>query len=209
MTWPLIALAVCSVFAGWTVWIGLPIGTPILEQMLSYGEPAGVINAHWAHNLALLASLVIATVGIGLGFLYYAPPGLPYFVPQRLSPAAASRRFHGLYTLFRNKWYFDDIYRAVLVQPCLDLARLLGQLDKSLIDGVVNGLASLTDQLSRLEGYFDNVGVDRLVNLLGQAVYLLGDRSRAIQTGRLRNYLMFLAVALVGLFATVFAWVSA
>ena len=35
----------------------------------------------------------------------------------------------------------------------------------------------------------------------------LGDGGRSIQTGRLRNYLMFLTVALVGLFAGVFAWV--
>ena len=51
------------------------------------------------------------------------------------------------------------------------------------------------------------IAVDGLVNLTARAVYVVGDWSRAIQTGRLRNYLMFLAVALVGLFAGVFAWV--
>ncbi len=51
------------------------------------------------------------------------------------------------------------------------------------------------------------IAVDRLVNLTAQAVYVAGDWSRSIQTGRLRNYLMFLAVALVGLFAGVFAWI--
>jgi hypothetical protein len=34
-----------------------------------------------------------------------------------------------------------------------------------------------------------------------------GDWSRSIQTGKLRNYLMFLAVALVGLFAGVLVWI--
>ncbi len=61
--------------------------------------------------------------------------------------------------------------------------------------------------MDRLEGVFDVIAVDRLVNLTGRAVYVAGDRSRAIQTGRLRNYLMFLTVALVGLFAGVFAWI--
>jgi hypothetical protein len=37
---------------------------------------------------------------------------------------------------------------------------------------------------------------------------VVGDWGRGIQTGKLRNYLMFLAVALVGLFAGVFAWVN-
>ena len=51
------------------------------------------------------------------------------------------------------------------------------------------------------------IAVDRLVNLTARAVYVAGDWGRSIQTGRLRNYLMFLAVALVGLFAGVFAWI--
>ena len=37
------------------------------------------------------------------------------------------------------------------------------------------------------------IAVDSLVNLTGKAVYAAGDWSRSIQTGRLRNYLMFLA----------------
>ena len=43
--WPLIILAVCSVFVGWTVWIGLPFGTPVLEKMLEPASPLGVIDA--------------------------------------------------------------------------------------------------------------------------------------------------------------------
>ena len=66
----------------------------------------------------------------------------------------------------------------------------------------------MTERLSHLDGVFDKVGVDGLVNVVGQMVYVVGDWSRAIQTGKLRNYLMFLAVALVGLFAVVFAWIS-
>jgi NADH:ubiquinone oxidoreductase subunit 5 (subunit L)/multisubunit Na+/H+ antiporter MnhA subunit len=210
MTWPLIILAVCSIFVGWTAYIGLPFGTPVLEKILQYGEPAHVIDAHWTHWIALGCSLVIAALGIGLGALYYAPPppGLPYFVDTRLSPQAAVERFGFLYTLFANKWYFDDIYWAVFVRPCLAFARFCGDIDRFLIDGIVNGSAWLTERLSHWDGVFDKLGVDGAVNVLGQMVYTAGDWSRSIQTGKLRNYLMFLAVALVGLFAGVFAWVS-
>jgi proton-translocating NADH-quinone oxidoreductase chain L len=208
MTLPLIILAVCSVFVGWTWWIGLPLGTPVLEQMLAYGQPAGVIESHWAHWYALGCSLVIATLGIGLGALYYAPANLPYFVAARLSPSRAAGQFPGLYRLFKNKWYFDEIYDAIFVRPCLGIARFYGQLDKILIDGVVNGMATLTERLSHLDGLFDKLGVDGLVNLFGQVIYVAGDRSRSIQTGKLRNYLMLLALALVGLFAGVFAWIG-
>ena len=64
------------------------------------------------------------------------------------------------------------------------------------------------ERFSHLDGILDKVGVDGVVNAFGQIVYNVGDWSRAIQTGKLRNYLMFLALALVGLFAGVFAWVS-
>ena len=47
-----------------------------------------------------------------------------------------------------------------------------------------------------------------LVNWTARGVYFVGDWGRGIQTGRLRNYLMVLTVALIGLFAGVFAWVQ-
>jgi proton-translocating NADH-quinone oxidoreductase chain L len=208
MTWPLMILAFFSVFAGWTFWVGLPVGTPVLEQMIAYGEPAGVINAHWAHWYALGSSLVIAAVGIGLALLYYAPRDLPYFVPTRMNAADAARSFAPFYNLFVHKWYFDELYWAIFVRPCLAFARFCGLLDKLFVDGIVNGSAYVTERLSYLDGIFDRIGVDGLVNLLAQMVYVVGDRSRAIQTGKLRNYLMFLAVALVGGFALVFAWIN-
>ena len=93
-----------------------------------------------------------------------------------------------------HKWYFDELYWAVFVRPCLAFARLCRQIDQVLIDGLVNGSAAATAFLSRLDGVFDMIAVDRLVNLTAKAVYVAGDWSRSIQTGRLRNYLMFLAV---------------
>ena len=208
MTWPLLLLAVPTVLVGWTFWFGLPIAEPVLEQMLVYGEPidTSAIDLGSAHLLAMGASILIATVGIGLGALYYAPP-LPYFFKRRFNPREAAERFGGLYTFLVHKWYFDELYDAVFVRPTLALARGLAAFDKYVIDGVVNGSASLTVIQSKLSGLFDMRGVDGLVNLTARFLYGVGDWGRTIQTGRLRNYVMFLAVALVGLFAGVFAWV--
>ena len=86
-------------------------------------------------------------------------------------------------------------------------ARGLATFDKVVVDGVVNTSARITELLSRLEGVFDRIAVDGLVNLVAQGVYVLGDWGRMLQTGRLRNYLMVLAVGLVGLFAGAIYWV--
>ncbi len=58
--------------------------------------------------------------------------------------------FRGLYLFLLNKWYFDELYDAILVQPAIRLARTLWQTgDATIIDGVPNGLAELTVDGSR------------------------------------------------------------
>jgi proton-translocating NADH-quinone oxidoreductase chain L len=214
MTWPLIALAVPAVFVGWTWQFGLPFWEPVLEQMLTYGEPVRGEDLWSMHYFAMAASVLIALVGIGAGIAFYAP-SVPVFLNQsvpvplrrRFRPETTAARFPGVHKFLVHKWYFDELYDAVFVRPTLAISSGLGRFDKLVLDGVVNASAAVTELLSRLEGVFDKLAVDGVVNLVAQGVYALGDWGRMLQTGRLRNYLMVLAVALVGLFAGVFAWV--
>ncbi len=208
MVWPLLILAVPTIMIGWP-WFVLPLTEPVLEQMLAYGEPLEVHVLTSTKWMAMGASLVIATLGIGLGILYYADPRWhPLVDRHRRDPKHTALAFPGLHAFLVHKWYFDELYQAALVRPALALARFASNFDRWIIDGLVNGSAFLTGQLSRLEGVFDNIAVDGLVNWTARGVYFAGDWSRSIQTGRLRNYLMFLAVALVGLFVGVFAWIQ-
>ncbi len=214
MTWPLILLAIPSIFVGWTVWLGLPIGEPVLEHMLTYGAPSGDIDFSSMHYLAMAASALIVVSGIGAGLAFYAPSWamvgtttVPVPLRRRFRPETVATRFSGVHRFLSHKWYFDELYNALFVQPTLAMARGLGQFDKLVLDGIVNSSASLTELVSRAGGLFDRIVVDGAVNLEALGVYALGDWSRRLQTGRLRHYLMFLALALVGLFAGVFGWV--
>ena len=206
MTWPLIALAVPAVVLGWPITI-LPLFgyEPILEQMLKYGEPIESIDPGSAHWWAMGASVLVASIGFGLGSLYYGP----WDSWRRLDPRRSARRFGPIHLFLVRKWYFDELYRLVLVRPTLGLARAIAWLDRRGIDALVDGIAALTGRISRLEGVFDRVAVDRLVTLVASAVYEAGKGSRRLQAGSLRGYLMILAVAVVGLFAAMFAWVLA
>ena len=200
MTWPLIALAIPTIAIGWP-WIILPFAEPVLEQMLAYGQPIRAIELGSAHWLAMGASILVATAGIGGAVGYYSRWRL-------YDPKYAVQRFGGLYKFLVNKWYFDELYHVLFVRPTLALARGSSGFDRRVIDGVVNGSAYLTVLMSRLEGAFDRRGVDWVVNAVARVVYVSGDWGRGIQTGRVRNYLMFLAVALVGLFAGMFVWIQ-
>jgi proton-translocating NADH-quinone oxidoreductase chain L len=199
MTWPLILLAIPAVIVGYP-WVIVPFAEPVLEGMLAFGAPMRAVELGGAKWWAMGASVLIATSGIAAAGGFYSRWRL-------WSADRAAAQFGPLYDFLVHKWYFDEIYDAVFVRPTLALAQAVTNFDRHVIDGVVDGSADMTVFVSKLEGYFDLFGVDRLVNLVGQGVYVIGDWGRKIQTGRLRGYLMVLAVGVVALFVGVYAWV--
>ena len=204
MLYPLLILAIPTIIIGYPLTLFPMFGFhPILEQLLEYGEPIVATDPGLSHLYAMAASFLIASVGIGLGFLYYSP----WEKWKRLDPSKTAARFGPIYNFLLHKWYFDELYNAVLIRPTLQFARWISAFDKHVVDGAVNGSAWAVGFLSRMSGKFDIRLVDGMVNGVADFVSKLGDLGRGIQTGRLRNYLMFLAVAVVGLFAGVFAWV--
>jgi NADH-quinone oxidoreductase subunit L len=98
-------------------------------------EPAAPGHADTGTELALMAlSTVVALAGIGLATLFFLRR------PQAADGAAA--RLGGLHRLLVNKYYVDEIYDAVIVQPVkrLSTGALWRGVDAGLIDGTVNGV---------------------------------------------------------------------
>ncbi|HUN41440.1 MAG TPA: NADH-quinone oxidoreductase subunit L [Acetobacteraceae bacterium] len=88
------------------------------------------------------APLVLAAFGIGLAYVMY--------MLYPLLPMQLAQSFRPIYLFLLNKWYFDEVYDAIFVQPAIRLARMFWQTgDVTMIDGVPNGLASLTVEGSR------------------------------------------------------------
>ncbi|HZX87437.1 MAG TPA: NADH-quinone oxidoreductase subunit L [Reyranella sp.] len=87
---------------------------------------------HHAHEVPLwvkLAPLVFALSGITVSYMYYI--AMPWL------PAATVKAFPGIHALFYNKWYFDEIYDALLVQPALRIGRFFWKKgDGATIDGL-------------------------------------------------------------------------
>jgi len=90
---------------------------------------------------AALSPLVAALAGIAVAFTFYLlAPSLPAKLSQTSGP---------FYRFLLNKWYFDELYDAILVRPTLKLAKFAWQFgDEQVIDGVPNGLAALTSDAS-------------------------------------------------------------
>ncbi len=137
---PLGVLAVGSVLAG-MVWFDPFFGSHESVHEF-FGHSIAMLptndtmeNAHehlgW---LTKLAPFLAMLCGFGLAWLFYIKrPDLP-------GKLAANQPI--AYRFLLNKWYFDEIYDAILVRPSIAVGRFLWRRgDGKVIDGFLNGLA--------------------------------------------------------------------
>jgi NADH:ubiquinone oxidoreductase subunit 5 (subunit L)/multisubunit Na+/H+ antiporter MnhA subunit len=199
LTWPLVALAVPTVALGWTSGILPMVGHPVLEGFIEAGATLPVDEG--AAVPALVASFVVATLGIGLALLTYGTASI-----RLIDAPAVARLFRPIDGFFRHKWYIDELYMLLFVRPTVRLGRAAAAIDRGLIDGIVHGTALLTLLLSRLGGLFDQRAVDGLVGKIAEGVDRLGGLARRTQTGQIRGYLMALSVAFVVLSIGFLLW---
>ena len=142
---PLFLLAIGAIFAGWAL-EGWFVGHE--WQHFWHGSivngPTNHIMEHLAHPPLWVehAPLVMGVLGIGLAYVMY--------MANPLLPIRLAESFRSIYLFLLNKWYFDELYDRIFVQPLLRTARVFWQTgDATLIDGVPNGLAALTGGGSR------------------------------------------------------------
>jgi NADH:ubiquinone oxidoreductase subunit 5 (subunit L)/multisubunit Na+/H+ antiporter MnhA subunit len=143
--------------------------------------------AEW---LFIIISLVVAGLGIALGWLFYVKnPRLPDAWAARLGP---------IYRASYNKYWVDEIYGALFTRRTMDAARAVYTVDSKGIDGAVNGSAWLTRKMSLLTGASDKYVVDGLVNsIAGFVTRLMSPLIRATQTGLTQNYALVMVIGLI------------
>ncbi|WP_160121021.1 NADH-quinone oxidoreductase subunit L [Rhodovarius lipocyclicus] len=142
---PLLVLSLGAIFTGFTFapyfigehqaefWNGAIFNLPA-KHMIEAMHHA----PHWVATLAK----TVALSGIVLAFaIYMGAPKLP---------AKVAGAVPGLYRFLLNKWYFDELYNWLFVQPLRRLARGLWQTgDVRIIDGMPNGAAAITAGMGR------------------------------------------------------------
>lgn len=167
MTVPLIILAIPSLvigaLLGWPpdagaihTFLGKTIQSTIVE------EAHGAVSTSTTWTFGILSSLV-ALGGILLAYTMY--------LRLTPNPYKLGDRLHWLWTFFWRKWYFDEVYHAVFVKGTLALAMACWAFDRYVVDGAVNGVATV---ISRSSG-----------------------RLRRVQTGFVANYALVIALGAV------------
>jgi len=193
MTWPLVILALGAFpvgMFGLPAFLGHHLFVEWLEPVFGHGHGEA---AHLSHETALLLtviSVVVALAGFGLAYLMYYRKSL---APERFSALAGGL----FYRLSYNKYYIDEIYQAIFVNGTLLLARIGSLFDQYVIDGIVDGSASLTRFISWLNGLFDNYIIDGIVNAVADITFWIGNRFRRLQTGNINSYLYGILIAVV------------
>jgi NADH-quinone oxidoreductase subunit L len=185
----LIVLAIGSVAAGW---IGIPHALGGHNQLHAWLEPAfeapagaapaavegavavteGEAGAESHESLELMlmgVSTLIAVAGIWCAWQVW--------VKRRSIAENAAREFAPIHRLLLNKYYVDEIYDATIVQPIHAVSRegLWRGFDVKVIDGAVNGAATIVDSSATL--------------------------LRRVQTGSVRTYAGSLFVGVVAILA--------
>ena len=179
MTWPLIILAVPSIFAG--VVLGLPFGAGLLSQWLApVFEQATVTLGHEEASFQLfgvdgaliMASVAVAAIGVALAWrLFGAEIGRIRVAAKPNLVRSYSARVPFLYRASLNKWWFDELNNLLFIVIGGRVANFLWWFDRRVIDDTVNDLAKVT------------VGAGRDL--------------RRIQTGRVQNYALGIAIGLI------------
>ena len=207
MVWPLVALAVLAVVAGWTLPGGFGLAN-LLEQARPVGTEATssggfvfgnlVYPAEYEshvgaiHATATMTAFTTALAGVLLAATMY--------LWKIVSPALVAGMLKPAYTFLANRWYVDELYNALFVLPTLGIARLASGFDRTVIDRIIDGVAWAARQLAGIDAWIDRNLVDGLVNATAAATWNSGLWLKQLQTGRLRQYVMFIVVGTVALF---------
>jgi NADH-quinone oxidoreductase subunit L len=168
MTVPLMVLAVGALAAGFLDMKGLlPSPEGIFgrwEEPVTgvFAEPTGGLP----ESILIVISVAIALVAIWVAYTVYAS--------ERW--VAVRERYSNAHRVLENAWYWDAAYGWVVERPAKGLARFAAfGIDKGIIDGVVNGLGSVTKGISA--------------------------GGRRVQTGMVRTYAAVFLLGVVGVLA--------
>ena len=178
---PLVLLAVPAALLGLA--IGWPPDSGLVHQWLDpvFAQADQTLGVHQeafqvfgVDGALLLVSVALATLGLVTAVRLFGLrlPGRDV-EPKPAVVEATTERLRPLYIASRNKWWFDDLYHGLFYVIGGVVARAAWWFDGHVVDGVVNGVGTLT--------------------------VFSGREVRRIQTGRVQNYALGIAIGLLAM----------
>jgi NADH-quinone oxidoreductase subunit L len=155
MMLPLLVLALLS--------LGVGIYSTVTGHFLQFGPGAEAGAEHAAPGWLTPAAVGVAVAGIALAWLVYQR--------RTIDAGRLAAAFGPIRTAALHKFWIDDIYEGILALALLAVSRIVGWIDRYLVDGVLNVVSAWTVST--------------------------GDQLRTVQTGRAQDYVYGVAVGLL------------
>ena len=193
MTGPLVVLGALSAFGGWFNLPALlplgPIGAldrwldPVVgESTLRITNGVAVETPASTEWLLVGIAVAIAAAGIALAFARLKPASL---VPKKDAPAE-----HGFERVLANKYFVDEAYDAVIVEPVLATSR--GLLWRGLDVGIIDGITRLF-----IQSKDDDSAPGTTVPMGGLLPRAIGWMGSQLQSGLVGTYAWVLVVGVL------------
>lgn len=169
MTIPLIVLAGLSIVGGY---IGIPeLFVPGAHKLAAFLAPVFAESKQLMEPHAISHSIEYILIGISTSLIL----AMIFWAVKKYSQyQQSSGEETGFGKVLANKWYVDELYNSIVVNPLAKLGSLFGNtIEKNVVDKFVNGV--------------------------GKSVHYLSRQFRLLQSGNVGNYVLMMVVAIVGL----------
>ena len=188
MVAPLMALGLLSLLGGA---LGFPPEHGWLHSFL-----APVVGAGAEHEAGAGLVLTLMMAATGIAFLGW---GLAHYL-YSISPGTADRwaeNFSGVYRTLLNKYYVDELFDVLFVEPTKRLGEALDWFDRTVVDGIVRGVGRLADWGSAGSTWVEKHVIYAGLNIIGYGNHLAAREGRKLQSGMVHHYA---AIIVAGLF---------
>ncbi|MEZ6111162.1 MAG: proton-conducting transporter membrane subunit [Pirellulaceae bacterium] len=200
------------------LWMGAGWQNVTLASLLEQSRPVGTTRSvtgvmvdwtwpdeHLSHVPEIKVPVTLLAFGTAMGGIALATVMYGF---GWLSPSDVRRQFSPIYSFLIHKWWFDELYDFLFVRPTHVIGRMMAGFDKNWLDWLIDGSAKVTIAFSNFwERLADQTIVDGTVNVVSGWLYSLGVSLHRVQTGKLRQYIVFIAVGAIAIFLLVsFFW---
>lgn len=180
---PLFVLALGSILAG-------VLGANVFHMVSAEGNFFGkailllgqrqdlLEEIHHAPILVKISPMIVGVIAIALAYVFY--------LVKTDWPNKLARTFKPLYKLSLNKWYFDEIYDVIFVQPTKKIGSFLWAIiDMKIVDGLPNGAAALcksvSARISKIQtGYIYSYSLWMVLGLIAISFFLISSFKQLI-----------------------------
>jgi NADH-quinone oxidoreductase subunit L len=159
-------------------------GEPLLEEWLHPVLRWGNVS-FTERGLGLEYSLMFLSVWLAVGSWMLARRR---YGARRAADWAVREQTLPLFEAIQNKYWVDEIYQATVIAWVLRLRLILADMDRWVVDGIVNGVGVVGRGAAWVTGAIDHYLVDGVVNFVAQGTLKAGGKLRHIQTGRIQSY---------------------